>query len=55
MWVAAGYLVREVELMVREGVGQMVREVGQMVREELKLEMEVFVSPGVGTVAETNG
>ena len=35
-------------------VGQMAREVWQMVCKELTLEMEVFVSPGVGTVAETN-
>jgi hypothetical protein len=46
---------REVELMVREGVGQMGHEVGQMAREQLKLVMEVFVSPGAGRVAETNG
>jgi hypothetical protein len=41
--------------MVREGVRRMVREVRWMVREEQKLEMEVFVSPGAGRVAETNG
>ena len=47
-------MVREGELMAHEGI-QMAREVEQMVREELTLGMEVFVSPEVGTVAETSG
>jgi len=30
-------------------------EVGQMDREEVRLEMEDFVNPGAGRIAETNG